>query len=180
MASKDALVRGYAEAMLSVAEAEDALPVVEDQLFAFAKAMEQNPSLREALTDPALPAENRKAVVAEILGERAHPVTGTLVGLVIDAGRARELDRIIEELARLASERRQHQMAEVRSAVPLTDEQRAGVAEALSRATGRIVEVKVVIDPSVLGGIVAKVGDEVFDGSVRTRLEEARSRLSRT
>ena len=150
---------------------------MEDELYAFARAVDQHPELREALTDAALPAEQRKAVVDELLGERAQPLTAALVGLVIDTGRARELPKIIDELARLAAHEREHELAEIRSAVALTDAQRDRLATALSQATGRQVDVKVVVDPSVLGGVVARVGDLVFDGSVASRLEGAKQAL---
>jgi F-type H+-transporting ATPase subunit delta len=68
-------------------------------------------------------------------------------------------------------------VAEVRSAVPLDEDQRTRLAAALGRATGRAVDVKVVIDPEVLGGVVAQVGDTVIDGSVRARLDELRERI---
>jgi F-type H+-transporting ATPase subunit delta len=174
---RDALVHGYAEALFAVAEAEGALGSIEDELFAFAKAVEQNTELRQALTDPALPAENKKAVIDDILGERANPLTASLLGFVVESGRSRELERIVDELATVAAERRQHALAEVRTAVPLSDEQRERLAAALAHATGKSLEVKVVVDPSVLGGVVANVGDEVFDGSVRTRLAEAKRHL---
>jgi F-type H+-transporting ATPase subunit delta len=177
VAERDALVRGYAEALFAVAQAEDEAGPVEDQLFSFSKAIERDTKLREALTDPALPAENKKALVREILGERASPVAVNLLGMIIDQGRERELGRIVGEMVRLAAESRRHAVAEVRSAVPLDDEQRRRLAEALSEATGKSVEVKVVVDPSVVGGAVAQVGDVVFDGSVRTRLAEARRHL---
>jgi len=180
MAEKDALVRGYAEALFAVAEAEGELATVEDQLYAFAKALEVQTELREALTDPALPAENKKALIRDLLGERANPHTVNVLGFLIDQGRAREIGRIVEELVAVAAERRAHAVAEVRSAVPLDEDQRQRLAQALSAATGRQVEVKVVVDPSVVGGIVAKVGDEVFDGTVRSRLDEARGRLTRS
>jgi len=139
--------------------------------------VEREGRLREALTDPALPAENKKALIRELLGDRASPHTAGILGFLIEQGRARELGRIVEELAELAAERRRHVVAEVRTAVPLTVERRKRLAEALSKATGKDVEVKVVVDPSVIGGILARVGDEVFDGTVRTRLREARERL---
>jgi F-type H+-transporting ATPase subunit delta len=180
MAERDALVRGYAEALFAVAEAEGEASAVEDQLYAFAKALETETRVREALTDPALPAENKKGLVRDLLGERANPHTVNALGFLIDQGRARDIGRIVEELAAVAAERRAHQVAEVRSAVPLDEAQRERLATALSRATGRQVEVKVVVDPTVVGGIVAKVGDEVFDGSVRARLAEARERLARS
>jgi F-type H+-transporting ATPase subunit delta len=171
------LISGYAQAMFAVARAEDALSAVEDELYAFGKALEQHTELRESLTDAALPAENKKAVVGELLGDRANPVTLSLLGFVIDAGRARALPKIVDELARMAAEERQHALAEVRSAVDLSAAQRERLASALSRATGRQVDVKVVVDPTVVGGVVARVGDEVFDGSIASRLEDAKQAL---
>lgn len=180
MAGKDALLQGYAEALYAFAEAEGELAAVEDELYAFAKALETESRLREALTDPGLPEENKKDLVRDVLGERANPNTLNALGFLIDQGRAREIGAIVQALAEVATERRAHQLAEVRSAVPLDEAQRGRLAEALSRATGRQVEVKVVVDPTVVGGLVAKVGDEVFDGSIRSRLEEARGRLTRS
>jgi len=175
--AEQAVIGGYARALFAVAEGEGVLPRVEDELYAFARSMDQHPELRQALTDAALPAEQRKAVVRDLLGERAHPLTAALVGMVIDTGRTRELPKIIDELARLAAEQREHELAEIRTAVPLTDEQRNRLAAALSHATGRQVDVKVVVDPSVLGGAVARVGDLVFDGSIASRLEDAKHAL---
>ena len=175
--ARDEVIDGYAEALFAVARVEDALPAVEDELYSFAKAIEQDTPLREALTDAALPAENKKRVIDEILGERANPLTVSLLGFVVDAGRAREIPKIVQRLAEVAAGERQHALAEVRAAVPLTDAQRERIAAALSTATGRTVEVKVVIDPSVVGGVVARVGDEVFDGTLATRLEDAKQQL---
>jgi F-type H+-transporting ATPase subunit delta len=169
------LVRGYAKALFSVAGAEGVLERVEDELYAFARAVEQHADLRDALTDAALPQENKKAVLAELLGERAHPVTLNALSFVVESGRAREMGKIVDELASLAAERRERALAEVRSAVELTAQQRARLTDALSEATGRSVEVKV--DPSVVGGVIARVGDEVFDGSIASRLDDARQHL---
>jgi F-type H+-transporting ATPase subunit delta len=177
MARKEA-IRGYAEAMFSVAEAEDALEAVEDELFRFARALEREQRLRDALTDPALPPVRKRAVLAEVLGERANPHTVNLLGFIVEQGRARDLSAIADELASLAAERRQSAVAEVRTAIPLDAERRARLADALGQATGRKVELKVVVDPSVVGGVVARIGDQVIDGSVRRRLELARQRLS--
>ena len=177
MPDRDVLVRAYAEALFSVADAEGVLGAVENELYAFAKAVERSTPLRQALTDPALPAENKKAAILELVGERSNPLTASLLGFVVESGRARELGRIVEDLATLAAERRQNALAEVRTAVPLTDEQRDRIAAALSIATGRPIEVKVVVDPSVIGGVLANVGDEVFDGSIRTRLNDAKQHL---
>ncbi len=177
MAGKEGLIRGYAEALVGLTEAEGAAASVGDELFAFAKAVEQNTPLREALVDPALPVENRKAVLRDLLGERSNPLTLALVSLIVEAGRAKDLGAIVDEMAAISARRRDEQLAEVRSAVPLTDEQRTRIAAALSHATGRTIDVKVVVDPSVVGGIVARVGDEVFDGSIASRLTDAKQQL---
>ena len=119
----DDVIDGYAEALFTVARAEDALGAVEDELYAFAKSLEQHTELREALTDVALPAENKKAVIDDVLGERANRLTVSLLRFVVDAGRAREIPRIAERLADLAAGERGSALAEVRTAVELTDEQ---------------------------------------------------------
>lgn len=180
MAAKSALVRGYAQALLEVAEAEGTLADVEEELFRFAKALEREAGLREALTDPRLPPDRKRAVLLDLLGERASRHTLNLLGFLIEQGRARELVGIIEGLAEAAAERREHAIAEVRTAVPLTGTRRKKLVAALSKATGRAVEVKVVVDPAVVGGAVARVGAEVFDGSIATRLQAARERLGST
>ncbi len=180
MAERDALIRGYAEALVTVAEAEGELDLVEEELYAFAKALETHGELREALHDPALPVENKRGLIRDLLGDQANPNTRNGLLFLVDQGRARDLGAILEAFARVAAERRNRVLAEVRSAVPLDEGQRARLAESLSRATGKAVEVKVVVDPRVIGGLVARVGDEVFDGTVRTRLEEARERLTRS
>jgi len=174
---KGGAVAGYATAMVAVAEAEGVLRKVEDELFSFAKAAEQNPDLREALTDQSLPVDNRQALVRDILGDRAHPVTVNLISFLIESGHARELSKIADAVVEIAATSRSHAVAEVRSAVPLTDKQRERLEKALSKATGRTVEAKVVVDPSVVGGVVARIDDLVFDGSVSSRLEGAKQAL---
>ncbi len=175
--ASNAVITGYANAMLATAEAEGAVDRVSDEIFGFARTMEGMPALRDALTDAALPVENRLAVVVDALGTRAHPVTPALIGLIVEAGHARDLGKIAEAFASAAVARREHVLAEVRSAVALDDGQIARLADQLSRATERTVDVKVVVDPSVIGGVVARVGDLVFDGSIAGRLDDAKHHL---
>jgi F-type H+-transporting ATPase subunit delta len=171
-------IRGYAQALFSIAEAEDALETVEEELFRFARAVEKESRLREMLTDPALPVERKKAVLGDILGGRAGPHTVSILGFLVEQGKARELTAIVDELVALAAERRKAAVAEVRTAVELTEEQKRALVEALERATGKKIELRAVVDPSVIGGVMARVGDQVIDGSIRKRLELARDRLS--
>jgi F-type H+-transporting ATPase subunit delta len=136
--------------------------------------------VRDALTDPALPPENKKKLIADTLGERANPLAVSLLGFVIELGRAREVGRIVEALAEVVAATRERAVAEVRTAMPLDETQATKLAAALSKAAGRPIEIRVIVDPDVLGGVVARVGDEIFDGSVRTRLQEAREQLTGT
>ena len=173
----DARIDGYAKALFEIANAEGSLDEVEDELFRFARSFENSDALRNALTDEMIPAAKRQAIVEDLLGGKATSTTTQLVSMVIGSGRGRDLPAIIDQLVARASTSKQLEVAEVRSAVDLTDDQKTRLAAALANATGKQVEVKVVVDPSILGGAVATVGDAIIDGSVRTRLEQIKSLL---
>jgi F-type H+-transporting ATPase subunit delta len=165
----------YAEALFAVARAEGTLGEVEDELFRFSQTLQGSDELREAVTDPGIPASRRQQIVEDLLGGKASGTTVALVSMVVGTGRARQLPGIIRQLVEMSAAEANKEVAEVRSAVPLTDDQRKRLAEALGEATGKQVEVKVVVDPSVMGGIVAQVGDTVIDGSVRSRLDKLKN-----
>jgi F-type H+-transporting ATPase subunit delta len=167
-------VAAYADGLLAVAKGEDAIGRVEDELFKVARTFEANDELRSTLTDPAIPVERRAGVVEELLGPRANRLTTAMVVFVVTAGRAHDLPAIVDAFVARAAELRAEAVAEVRSAYPLDAGQQARLAEALGKATNKKVTVKVIVDPSVLGGIVARVGDTVIDGSVRSRLDQLR------
>jgi F-type H+-transporting ATPase subunit delta len=167
----------YAEALFGVTRAEGTLGEVEDELFRFSQTLQGNDELRKALTDAGIPAARRQQIVEDLLGGKASPTTVALVSMVVGTGRARELPNIIKRLVEMSAAEANKEVAEVRSAVPLTDDQRDRLTKALEDATGKQVEVKVVVDPSVLGGIVAQVGDTVIDGSVRRRLDQLKNAL---
>jgi F-type H+-transporting ATPase subunit delta len=167
----------YAEALFGVARAEGTVGEVEDELFRFSQTLQGNDELRNALTDAGIPAARRQQIVEDLLGGKASPTTVALVSMVVGTGRARELPNIIKRLVEMSAAEANKEVAEVRSAVPLTDDQRDRLTKALEDATGKQVEVKVVVDPSVLGGIVAQVGDTVIDGSVRRRLDQLKNAL---
>lgn len=170
-------VDAYADALLAVAKAEGILGEIEDDLFRFARAFEGSDELRMALTDPALPAERRVAVVEQLMSEHALAASAAMAAFVVGIGRAHDLPEIVDRFMEKAAHERAREVAEVRSAIPLDDGQRDRLATALSQATGKEVEVKVVVDPKVLGGLVATVGDTVIDGTVRHRLDQLKERM---
>jgi F-type H+-transporting ATPase subunit delta len=138
---------------------------------------EGNDDLRMALANPGLPADQRATIVDELLENRALQVSRALVSMVVGAGRGHDLPAIISRFVELVAESRQHEVAEVRTAKALSDAEVQKLAEALSRATDKNIEVMVIIDPTVMGGIVATIGDTVIDGSVRHRLEQLKETL---
>ena len=168
----DDRVQAYAEGMLSIAKAEGTLDEISDELFRFARALESSDELRNALTDPHLPASRRQQIVEDLLGTKATPTTVSLLSMAVGAGRAKDLPAIIDSLVKRSAEETHKVVAEVRSSIELTEDQRTRLAEAIQKATGKSVDVKVIVDPTVLGGIVTTVGDTVIDGSVRSRLEQ--------
>lgn len=171
----DEAVAGYASAIVAVAQAEGTLARVETELYAFARTVEASAEVRDRLSDPAVPVEAKIAAIDELLG--GHPQTSAAVMFVVQSGRARQLVEIADSVARLAAESRSESLAEVRSAVPLDAAQQERLRSALVQATGRAVDLRVVVDPTVVGGVVAKVGDTVIDGSVSRRLSELKSVL---
>lgn len=179
MTASGHLVRGYAEGLFNVVQAEGEIDRIEDELFRFGKLLETNHELKQALSDQSIDRPQRIKVLEELLEDKVSPHTLGLLTFVVSQGRARQLPEILDELAALAAEAKEAVVAEVRTAVPLEDGQREELAKALSQATGKKVELKELVDPSLLGGIVAKVGDTVIDGSVKHRLEQLREQVRR-
>ena len=175
--TQDELITGYAEALFKVVQAEGELDRVEDELFRFGKLLESNHELKQALSDQSIDKIQRVKVLDELLSDKVSPHTLGLLAFVVEQGRARQLPQILKGLSDLAAEARNSVVAEVRSAIPLDAKQRKELAAALSKATGKKVEVKVLVDPSVIGGLVAKVGDTVIDGTVRRRLEQLKEQV---
>lgn len=169
-------IDGYADALLAVLRAEG-VTGADDEIFRFAQALEANDELRNVLSDPYVPAERRQQVVEDLLQGRASDVTRAAVSLVVGAGRAGDLPAIARALLAKRAAAVGKEVAEVRSAVDLTDDQKARLTDSLKQATGRDVDVKVVIDPAVLGGVVTTIGDTVIDGSVRSRLTQVKNHL---
>ncbi|CAB4715748.1 MAG: ATP synthase F1 subunit delta [Actinobacteria bacterium] len=173
----DQRIDGYARALFEIARAEGTLDTVEDELYRFARALEGSEALRNSLTDEQIPASRRQSIVEDLVGGSASPTTVQLVSMVVGSGRGRDLPAIVDSLVARASSAKNLELAEVRTAVPLTGEQESRLAAALAAATGKSVNLKVVVDPSVIGGVVATIGDTVIDGSVRSRIEQLKSRL---
>tara|TARA_B100000686_G_scaffold113906_2_gene121461 strand:- start:1531 stop:2061 length:531 start_codon:yes stop_codon:yes gene_type:complete len=170
----DSRVTGYADALFAVAAAEGDLAAVEDELFRFAQALRSDDQLGSTLADQGVPVSRRQQVVEDLLGGKASATTTALVSMVVGAGRTTDLPAIVDALVERSAASRNKSVATVRSAIDLTAEQRNRLASAINTRTGRDVEIRVVIDPTVLGGVVTEIGDDIIDGSVRRRLNQLR------
>jgi F-type H+-transporting ATPase subunit delta len=164
----------YADALLAVLHAEGGANESVDELFRFARVVDGSDELRGALSDPHLPASKRQQIVEDLLAGKASATTLGVVSLVVATGRINDLTEIVDALLRRTSAEGGRVVAQVRSAVPLSDDQKARLTEALKANTGQDVDVVVVVDPDVLGGLVTQIGDTVIDGSVRQRLSQLR------
>lgn len=178
MSSRTAATR-YAKALLEVAASDAEAAAVDRDLAAVTAALQGHRELRLALTSPSVPAAAKRKIVAAV---------GDTLGLATSSRRALDLlaqrDRLAEVGDVLAVfrerllARQKIQRAEVRSAVPLSAEATAAIAARLGAATGTTVRVDTVVDPSLIGGVMATVGSTVYDGTVKTQLEKLRKQLA--
>lgn len=170
----DTRISAYADAAYTIARAEGSLSEVEDELFRLGRILESSEELRSSLTDPHLPASRRQQIVEDLLEGKATPTTIAIVSMIVGSGRAADLPKIAQDLVQRSASDKGETVAEVRSAVALTEEQIARLSEALKARTNQDVTIKNVVDPTVMGGIVTQIGDSVLDGTVRTRLNQLR------
>lgn len=163
-----------AQSAFMVADARGDLDATEEEIFRFGRAVDASPELQMALTDPAVTAATKAAVVEDLLAGRTTDTTRAVLGFAVGHLHGRRIDSVVDDLAAAAADQRQRIVAEVRVARPLDAEQERRLASALSTLKGRQVRLNVAVDPSVLGGVHVTVGDEVIDGTVTARLEQAR------
>ena len=172
--------RRYARALFELANEEGQTDAIRGELQGLRGLLDQSRELREAVLTPLRPAAERKGVVRAIAERGA--VSGTVVhflSLLIDQRRLLDFTGIQEEYERLANEASGLLTAAVTSAAPLDSERQERLRSALAARTGRQIQLDVSVDPSLIGGVIAKVGDTLYDGSVRTQLEQLQHNLSK-
>ncbi|MER0240658.1 F0F1 ATP synthase subunit delta [Streptomyces sp. HSW2009] len=177
----DAAEELTASADLIAAQRAGALDDVEDEVFRFGRIVSSSTELRAALAAKAShqgAAAAKAELLRTLLGGRANPVTERLVVRLVTQPRGRSLEAGLDALSKLAADRRSRMVAVVTSAVPLTDQQKQRLGDALARVYGRSVHLNLEVDPSVLGGVTVRIGDEVINGSIADRLDEAARRMA--
>ena len=170
----DEKIQGYAQAILAVASAESNGAQVEDEIYRFSQVIQSSEELKSTLSDASIPSARRQQIVEDLLDGQVTQTTVALVSMVVAAGMGSDIKAIADKVVGLGAESRDKAVAEVYSVVDLSSDQQQRLAAALKSATGKDVEMKIIIDESVMGGLLVQIEDEVIDGTVRTRLKQLR------
>lgn len=174
----DALERAAVFALVGSADRDGSDVAIEDELFRFARIVDGTAGLRRALSDAAAPADSKRALVRDLLGDQVSGVTARLADEAATHLRGRSVEGALQGYARMVAARRRELIAHVVTAVALSDEQRERLATTLARQYGRQVHLDIEVDPGIGGGIRVQVGDDLIDGTVNSRLADARRRLA--
>lgn len=171
------LEREAVRTLFTVAQNNGQLDEVEDQLFKVGRLVDSHRELRGTLGDRRTPAEGRRQLLGSLIDGRVLPVVGRLAKRAVMA-RSRTFDLTLEGYLKAAAELRQRAIATVEVAQPLSGDQTDRLRSALSRQVGRDVNLRVVLNPAVMGGVRVSLGDEVIEGTVAGRLADAERKLS--
>ena len=175
MARRESAARRYAEAAYEVARRDDTVATWRAELEAVA-AVVADPRVGRALADPSIPLEARRAIVDSLEARIGRPVRN-LVKLLVLRDRIHELPRVAAEFARLDDARQGITHATVTSTAPLAADELAAITARLETLTGARVALDATVDPALLGGLVVRIGDQLIDASVRSRLERLRNQV---
>jgi F-type H+-transporting ATPase subunit delta len=175
--TRTSTARRYAEAAFEIAERDDNVELWLDQLSTVAQAV-ADPQLTHLLEDPHVALEMRTATMHKMLGADMLPQVGNLLSLALRRRRLETMPQIALEFRRLYNRRAGIVVATAISALELDAKERAALQERLEKMTGAKVELETAVDPAILGGIQVRIGDTLYDGSVRGRLERLRAKLA--
>lgn len=150
---------------------------LEDELFSFTRLVAENPSLRDALSDPARSTADKRGLLHGLLADKLSGPALMLIDQAL-AGSHRSVQVAVEQYQKIAAAHRDRLVAEVRVAKPLAQGDQERLTRALAAQYGRQVKLNTIVDPEVIGGIRVEIGDDVIDGTVASRLDDARRSLA--
>jgi F-type H+-transporting ATPase subunit delta len=174
----DPINSGYAQALLALAQAENAVGRVEEELLRLRELIKANPMLLEFLKNPNVKHEGKRQALSELFENRVHPIVLNLLIAISDQDRGGRVLAIIEEFSALAAAARQTVTGEVTTAITLDDATLKRLADELSRTTGKNVHLFQKVDPSILGGAIITIGEQIIDGSLRRKLNQLKEQLA--
>ena len=174
------LARRYAKALLSIGKEDGRYKEYGEELSSFAYLLEREAELQNAIVNPMYPRDDRKKVLDKILEMiQLNPIVKNFINLLFDKQRIDGVLQINEVYQILVDQLENISRAKVTTASPLSEEMIGRIRQALEKITGGTVVLDVADDPSIIGGLVAQVGDLVLDGSVRTQLQSLKETLIR-
>jgi F-type H+-transporting ATPase subunit delta len=177
MARRVTAARRYADAAFETGRADGTLDAWERDMAKIGETM-RHPQLRRLLQHPAIPFAEKERVLRAVMGRGVAPAAVNLVLLMVRRGRPGAIEPMIARFAELLRRERGIALAQVRTALPLDDGQRAEIAARLRALTGAEIEMDETVDPDLIGGVAVRIGDRLYDASVRSRLERLRARLT--
>jgi F-type H+-transporting ATPase subunit delta len=167
----------YLGVLATVRAAGDEGGRISDQLFEVRQMVHGHPDLRSALSDPARSPADKRGLLHQLLDGKVQPATLTLVGQAV-SGSHGSVDRGLEEFQHIAADAKDEKIATVHTARALADDERDRLTQALSQQYSTSVHLQVVVDPDVVGGLRVEIGDDVIDGTVSSKLEDAQRKLA--
>ncbi|ADG87621.1 F0F1 ATP synthase subunit delta [Thermobispora bispora] len=174
----DALERLGVTAAAAEAESFGEIDDLEDELFRFGRILAAYPELRRALSDPNIPGDRKRALLTELLEGKVTRAALRLITQLVVHPRGRSLESALDEYGWIVARLKERLVGVVRSAVPLTEEQKQRLAAWLRATYGREVHLNVEVDPKVLGGFSVQIGDHFIDTTIAGRIEDVRRRLA--
>ncbi|MCR4400168.1 MAG: F0F1 ATP synthase subunit delta [Syntrophomonadaceae bacterium] len=174
------VARRYAEALFAIAQDTQKVDEYQKELEMVAEVVGGNEDLKAFMFHPLVPPKEKKDVVAKLFGDKLSPVTTNFVNVVVDKRREIYLAAIAEEFKQMANEFKNVLFADLVSAREVPDPEIEALKSRLAEATGKTVELKVSVDPALIGGIKVRVGDRIIDASVRKKLDMLKDSLKKT
>lgn len=174
----DALEIAGASALIGAAEKAGTADRVAEELFRFGRVVDANGELQLTLSGSGTPAKTKQAIVSDLLSQKADDVTVQLASFAVTHLRGRRIDEALQGLVELAAVRRGELSAVVRVAAPMEPQQVERLAAALRNLYGQPVQLSIEVDPDLIGGVAVQVGDELIDGTLANKLNQARRRLA--
>ncbi|MFA7077947.1 MAG: F0F1 ATP synthase subunit delta [Syntrophomonas sp.] len=171
------VARRYAEAFFSIAQEANKIDDYQTELGKIVQSIQETEGLREYFAHPLIPAKEKKDIANKIFAKAVSPITLNFLLLILDKKRETYLELIYNEYEEMADESRNIKKAELISAMAVSDEDVKTLSETLSSSTGKTIQLKLTIDPAILGGVKIRMGDKIIDASVAKKLEMLKKNL---
>lgn len=171
------VARRYAEAFFSIAQEQDKIDDFQQELELVTRTIDEVENLKEYLAHLLIPAKDKKEIMGKIIAGMLSPVTLNFIFMIIDKRREAYIGVIVEEYKEMADEFRDITKAELIAAKEVPQEEVQALAKKLSAATGKTVQIKQTVKPSLLGGVMIRIGDQIIDGTVAKKLEMLKQQL---